>query len=135
MPVFRVSAAFTEFFMKPKILIVDDEPLVRMDLVEMAQDAGFETVEASDASHALTILGSRSDIRAVFTDIRMPGEMDGLALAHVVRDRWPPTVIVICSGNKRPNDDELPENVVFLSKPCNGRKTAELFSAVLAQVT
>lgn len=121
--------------MKPAILVVDDEPLVRMNLVEMAQNAGFETVEAANAPHALMILEGRDDIRAVFTDIRMPGDMDGLALAHVVRDRWPPTVIVICSGNKQPRNDELPDNAIFISKPCSGPKVAQMLSSILAQVT
>ena len=120
--------------MKPMMLVVDDEPLLRMDLAEMARDAGFETIEAGDASEALTILESRDDIRVVFTDIRMPGAMDGLALAHVVRDRWPPTVIVICSGNSQPRQDELPSNAVFMSKPCSGPKVANLLSSIFAEV-
>lgn len=120
--------------MKPMMLVIDDEPLVRMDLVDMARDAGFETLEAGNASEALTILESRDDIRVVFTDIRMPGAMDGLALAHLVRDRWPPTVIVICSGNSQPSQEELPSNVVFMSKPCNGPKVANLLSSIVAEV-
>jgi CheY-like chemotaxis protein len=106
--------------MNPVMLVVDDEPLVRMDLAEMAEAAGFETVEAQSAAVALNILENRNDIRVLFTDIAMPGEMDGLALAHVVRDRWPPTVIVICSGNSQPRQDKMPKNTLFVSKPCSG---------------
>jgi CheY-like chemotaxis protein len=120
--------------MKPVMLVVDDEPLVRMDLVGIAEEGGFQTVEAGSAAQAIKILESRSDIRVVFTDIRMPGDMDGIALAHVVRNRWPPTVIVICSGNTRPRQEELPKEVVFLSKPCNGPKMANLISSILEQV-
>ena len=64
--------------MKPIMLVVDDEPIVRMDLAGMAEEAGFETVEAGSAADALAILETRDDVRAVFTDIRMPGDMDGL---------------------------------------------------------
>lgn len=116
------------------MLVVDDEPLVRMDLVEMAQEGGFETVEAGSAHQALRILESRNDIRVVFTDIRMPGDMDGLQLAHAVRNRWPPTVIVICSGNARPPDDHLPVNVAFMSKPCRGPGLTRMFGDILQQV-
>jgi two-component system, response regulator PdtaR len=121
--------------MKPTMLVVDDEALMRMDLAEVAQEAGFETVEAESAAEALNVLESRNDIRVVITDIRMPGDMDGLALAHVVRDRWPPTVIVICSGNTEPHNDQLPLNVLFTSKPCTGPKMAKLLSSILAQVS
>jgi len=84
--------------MKPTLLVVEDELFLRLDLVDLATDAGFETIEAGSAAEAIAILEARTDIRAVFTDIRMPGEMDGIALAHFVRDCWPPTVIVICSA-------------------------------------
>jgi CheY-like chemotaxis protein len=120
--------------MRPTILVVDDEPLVRMDLVAMAEEEGFETVQAASASEALKILESRNDIRVVLTDIMMPGDMNGLALAHVVRERWPPTVIVICSGNPRPHHDEMPANTVFLSKPCFGPAMSELLSTIRKQV-
>lgn len=120
--------------MKPIMLVVDDEPLVRMELIEIAEEGGFDTVQAGNAAQALRILESRQDIRVVFTDIRMPGDMDGLALAHVVRKRWPPTIIVICSGNAQPRQEELPENVVFLSKPCGGQKTADLMSSIKTDI-
>lgn len=120
--------------MKPIMLVVDDEALIRMDLVHVAREAGFDTVEADDASRALAILESREDIRVVFTDIKMPGDMNGIELAHLVRDRWPPTVIVICSGNVRPPQNELPANVVFLPKPCSGPKVIELMSSIFEQV-
>lgn len=116
------------------MLVVDDETLIRMDLADMASNAGFETVEAGNASQALSILESRDDIRVLCTDIRMPGEMDGLALAHLVRDRWPPTIIVVCSGNSKPLDRELPENAMFLPKPVTGPKVAQILSSILEQI-
>ena len=116
--------------MKSKMLVVEDELFVRMDFVDQAQEAGFETVEAGCAAEAVTILEERDDIGVVFTDIRMPGDMDGLALAHMVRDRWPPTVIVICSGNEPPPKEELPLGVTFMPKPCTGPKIDRLLSAI-----
>ena len=116
--------------MKPKMLVVEDELFVRMDFVDQAQAAGFETVEAGSAAEAVSILEQRDDIGVVFTDIRMPGDMDGLALAHMVRDRWPPTIIVICSGNEPPSEGALPNGVTFMPKPCSGPEIDELLLAI-----
>jgi two-component system, response regulator PdtaR len=74
----------------PAVLIVEDEPLVRLGAVQTIEDAGFEVIEAANADEAIEILEKRSDIRVVFTDVHMPGSMDGLKLAHAVRNRWPP---------------------------------------------
>ena len=70
------------------VLVVEDEMLLRMRAVDMVEDAGFTSVEAVDADQAIAILESRSDIALLFTDIQMPGSMDGLRLAHAVRKRW-----------------------------------------------
>lgn len=120
--------------MKPMMLVVEDELFVRMDFVDQAQEAGFQTVEAGNAAEAVDILEQRDDIRVVFTDIRMPGKMDGLALAHMVRDRWPPTIIVICSGNEPPSDEELPNGAMLMPKPCSGPKIDRLLSAIKAEL-
>jgi CheY-like chemotaxis protein len=84
----------------PVVLIVEDEMVIRLGAVKMAEDAGFEVLEAANADEAIEILESRNDIRLVFTDIHMPGSMDGLKLAHAVRDRWPPIKI----SDLRPRD-------------------------------
>jgi CheY-like chemotaxis protein len=99
------------------VLIVEDELLIRLNAVEMIEEAGFEVVEAASADEAIAILEGRLDITVVFTDIQMPGSMDGLKLAAAVRDRWPPIRIVATSGrvNLRPGD--LPEGGRFLQKP------------------
>ena len=76
--------------MKPVVLIVEDEALIRMGAAQMVEDAGFEVLEASNADEAITMLETRSEIRAVFTDINMSGSIDGLKLAHAIRRRWPP---------------------------------------------
>ncbi|GGG22721.1 MULTISPECIES: response regulator [Rhizobium] len=109
------------------VLVVEDEPLVRMFAVAFVEDAGFDVVEASDANQAIAILEARADIRIVFTDIDMPGSMDGMKLARAVRDRWPSIEIIIVSGHKRPVDSDLRTRAVFFSKPYDvGAVTVEL---------
>lgn len=102
---------------KSVVLIVDDEPLLRMDAVEFLEDAGFVTVEANGADQALEIMRSRSDIAALFTDIEMPGSMNGVELAFAVRAGWPPVMIVVASGRVTPQTRDLPVKARFLKKP------------------
>jgi CheY-like chemotaxis protein len=112
------------------VLVVDDESFVRMDLVDMLEAVGFRTREASSAAEAIEILEQGSEIRVVFTDIQMPGFMDGLALSHYVRKRWPPTVIVVCSGNQTPNPGELPSNANFIAKPFGAHELSGVLKKV-----
>jgi CheY-like chemotaxis protein len=115
----------------PVILIVEDDPFVRMLAVEFVNDAGFETLEAGDADQAIAILESCSGIAVLFTDIRMPGSMDGLKLALVVSDRWPAIQILIASGHVRLRQADLPPKGRFLGKPyCAAAMVAELHSLV-----
>src|SRR5450755_5115945 len=102
---------------RPIILIVEDDFFLRMYAAEMIQDAGFDIVEAGNADEAIAILEARPDIRVVFTDIQMPGSMDGLKLARFVRGRWPPIQIVATSGFVNVGKDDLPEGSRFLPKP------------------
>src|SRR6266436_8242263 len=103
----------------PVVLIVEDEFLLRMDAVDMIAAAGFEAVEAANADEAIKILEARRDITVVFTDIQMPGSMDGLKLARAVRGRWPPIKIVATSGRVAIAETDLPEGGRFLPKPYN----------------
>jgi CheY-like chemotaxis protein len=102
---------------RPVILIVEDEFLVRMDAVDMIEAAGFGAVEAESADEAILILENRFDITVVFTDVQMPGSMDGLKLAAAVRGRWPPIKIVATSGLRDIGEDDLPIGSHFLPKP------------------
>ena len=102
---------------RPVILVVEDEFLLRMDAAEMVAAAGFVVVEAANADEAIEILETRSDIAVVFTDIQMPGTMDGLRLARAVRGRWPPIKIVATSGHLTVAETDLPEGGRFLPKP------------------
>jgi CheY-like chemotaxis protein len=99
------------------VLVVEDEMLLRMRAVDMVEDAGFTSVEAVDADQAIAILESRSDIALLFTDIQMPGRMDGLALAHVVHERWPPIKIILVSGQLKLANIDIPADSQFFGKP------------------
>jgi DNA-binding NtrC family response regulator len=99
------------------VLVVEDEPLVRMFAAEALMDEGYRVFEAHDARDALTILDHRRDIGVVVTDVEMPGGMDGLALASTIRDRWPETVILVNSGRVRPEPNALPIGASFIAKP------------------
>lgn len=91
--------------------------VLRMRAVDIVEDAGFHPVEAVNADEAISILESRSDISLLFTDIQMPGSMDGLKLAHAVHDRWPAVKIILVSGQVRPSAAERPANSRFFGKP------------------
>lgn len=101
------------------VVIVEDEFLVRNFLQIELEDASYGVVLADNADVAIAILEARTDIHLVFTDIDMPGSMDGLKLAACVRDRWPPIHIIITTGNARPR--EIPANALFIPKPYIGR--------------
>ncbi len=104
---------------KPKavVLVVEDEFLIRMHSADMIRDLGFEVIEAVDADQAVSLLESVPGIKVVFTDIQMPGSMDGLLLAEVVRNRWPPIALLITSGKVRPPADDMPDGARFIPKP------------------
>jgi two-component sensor histidine kinase/DNA-binding response OmpR family regulator len=106
----------------PNVLIVEDEMMLRMRAVDIVEDAGFCPVEAVNADQALSILESRSDISLLFTDIQMPGSMDGLKLAHAVHDRWPGIKIILVSGQVNPSDAEKPADSRFFGKPLSVEK-------------
>ncbi|WP_426615601.1 sensor histidine kinase [Bradyrhizobium sp. McL0616] len=101
----------------PNVLVVEDEMILRMRAVDIVEDAGFNPVEAVNADEAISILESRSDISLLFTDIQMPGSIDGLKLAHAVHDRWPSIKIILVSGQVKPSDAERPAQSRFFGKP------------------
>jgi two-component sensor histidine kinase len=101
----------------PNVLVVEDEMILRMRAVDIVEDAGFNSVEAVNADQAIAILESRSDISLLFTDIQMPGSIDGLKLAHAVHDRWPAIKIILVSGQVKPSEEERPVDSRFFGKP------------------
>src|ERR1700681_1887222 len=99
------------------VLVVEDEMMLRMRAVDMVEDAGFAAVEAINADDALAILQSRSDIELLFTDIQMPGSMNGLKLAFAVHERWPAIKIILVSGQLKLTDGDKPVDSRFFGKP------------------
>lgn len=112
---------------RPVVLIVEDEFLVRMSAAEIISESGFDVIEAEDAKRAIAILEARPDVQVVFTDIRLPGSMDGLKLARFVRRKWPPIKIIATSGHVTVHQADLPDGGGFLPKPYTpGKITAAL---------
>lgn len=103
----------------PIVLVVEDEPLLLMMAIAAVEDAGLDAIPARNAAEAITILEARSDISLVFSDIDMPGEMDGLQLISAIRDRWPPVKLILTSGHRLPNPAVLPPDCLFFGKPYN----------------
>ena len=113
------------------VLVVEDEMLLRMRAVGMVEDAGYTSVEAVDADEAVAILESRSDVALMFTDIQMPGSMDGLKLAHTVHERWPPIKIILVSGQLKPANIDIPADSRFYGKPLDAKEMiAEMQSMI-----
>lgn len=117
------------------ILLVEDEPILRLVTHDDLVAAGFDVIDAANADEAIEILQRRSDIDAVFTDIDMPGSMDGLRLAAFVRDRWPPIKLIVTSGRKTPEANELPAGVPFLAKPFLPERMVSSLNEILLRPT
>ncbi len=110
-----------------RILVVEDDPLLRLGACTILQDAGYDTLEAGDADEAIATLERDPDVDVVFSDIQMPGQLDGVKLAHAVRRRWPPIAMLLTSGRRIPTANELPDRVRYLPKPFAG---AELLAEI-----
>lgn len=117
---------------RPVVLVVEDDLLLRMDAVDIIRSAGFDVVEAGNADAAIAILEARPNIHVVFTDIQMPGSMDGLKLAKFVKDRWPPIKIIATSGLVRISGDDLPAGGRFLPKPYRPSEVVQTLRELLA---
>ncbi|QND46052.1 response regulator (plasmid) [Rhizobium lusitanum] len=116
---------------KAVILVVEDSALIRMGAVDLVQSAGYEALEASNAEEAIRILESRSDIDLVFTDVEMPGTMDGIKLSHYIRNRWPPVKLMVASGRAILQESSLPEGSQFFSKPYSDHAIADAMARML----
>ena len=106
------------------VLIVEDELLIRMSATAIVEEAGFQAYDAADADEAIALLEKHADIGILFTDIDMPGSMDGLKLAHYVRGRWPPVKIIVTSGHVQAGDQDMPQDAVFFAKPYRAMQIA-----------
>jgi CheY-like chemotaxis protein len=114
------------------VLVVEDEPIIRLGAVMDLEDAGFNVFEAGNPDEAMMVLADHPEIQALFTDVEMPGSMNGLSLAAAVRDRWPPIKIVVTSGRVRKQDTNLPEDALFVPKPYESRQIAATIRNMVA---
>jgi CheY-like chemotaxis protein len=106
--------------MKPDrfaVLVVEDDPLLLIDAMDLVEETGMIAYGARHADAAILMLERHPEIRVLFTDVQMPGSMDGLKLARAVRDRWPPVTIMVTSGMIKVTKDDMPENGMFFAKP------------------
>nr|WP_041369533.1 response regulator [Methylocella silvestris] len=114
------------------VLIVEDEPLILMNAVCIIEDAGFTALVAGNADEAILILEQRTDIRVVFTDIEMPGSMDGVKLARAIRGRWPPIDLILTSGRRLVSPEDIPVRGRFLAKPYRPADVVEALQQMAA---
>ena len=115
------------------VLVVEDDALLRAEAVDLCIEAGFSTYEARNADQAIRILERHPEIRVLFTDIEMEGSMDGLKLAHAVRERWPPVSIMVTSGRRKVTQADLPENGLFFAKPYPPDEIVKALNGIAAQ--
>jgi YesN/AraC family two-component response regulator len=101
----------------PAVLIVEDDPLIRMTAADLIADAGWEAFEAANAEEALKVIDEHPEIRVLFTDVNMPGPVDGIRLAECVNRDHPRIELVVTSGRQYFNDAALPDEGTFLPKP------------------
>ena len=113
------------------VLVVEDEMVLRMRAVDIVEDAGFTAVEAVNADQALAILEARSDIDLLFSDIQMPGSIDGLMLAHAVHERWPAIKIILVSGQVKVSDADKPADSRFIGKPLDVKQMVAELQAMM----
>ena len=116
------------------ILVVEDDPLLLLEAIDMFEDEGFTVYSARNAETAIRHLERHDDIRILFTNIDMPGSMDGLKLAQAVRDRWPPIRIMVTSGLKGAGKADVPRNGLFFAKPYHSADVVRAVERVAAEL-
>ena len=114
------------------VLVVEDEELARLIITDYLREGGFAVLQASDAEQALAVLEQRGDVRAVVLDVVMPGAMDGIALAHLIHERWPGIGLLVMSGKGVPKMVQLPPGAGFLPKPYFGPSIVGRLRAIIS---
>ncbi|MGZ2379044.1 response regulator [Rhizobium brockwellii] len=117
---------------KAVVLVVEDSTIIRMSAVDLVLSAGYEALEACDADEAIRILESRNDIDLVFTDVQMPGTMDGIKLSHYIRDRWPPVRLIVASGAAILEERDLTMGSRAFSKPYDNHAITDAMAHLLS---
>ena len=100
-----------------KILVVEDEPLIRLGMVSLVEELGHPVLDVADADAAIRLIETDPEVRVIITDVDMPGSMDGVRLAHFVRRRWPPIRLIVISGQIGVSAAQLPAEALFFAKP------------------
>lgn len=116
------------------VLVVEDQALIRMGAAAVIQDAGYEVYGASDADEAICMLELHEEIRILFTDVGMPGSMDGIKLAHYVRGRWPTIMVIVATGIPNLRGEDMPVESIFFSKPYSPESLTGGLRQVMSQL-
>lgn len=117
---------------KAVVLVVEDSVIIRMGAVDLVFAAGYEALQACDADEAIRIMVSRDDVDLVFTDVDMPGTMDGIKLSHYIRNRWPPVKLIIASGATILDESSLPQGSRFFAKPYHDHTITDAMALLLS---
>ena len=117
------------------VLVVEDEPLVRLGAVDLVEGLGLCALEAANADDALRTLEQRDDVAVVFTDIDMPGSTDGVGLSRIVRERWPQIELLIATGKAVPAAASLPHGVELFTKPYAHGRVGDWITGAVQRVT
>jgi DNA-binding NtrC family response regulator len=114
------------------VLVVEDEELARLIITDYLREGGFAVLQSANAEQALAVLEQRGDVRAVVLDVVMPGAMDGIALAHLIHERWPGIGLLVMSGKGVPKMVQLPPGAGFLPKPYFGPSIVGRLRAIMS---
>jgi two-component system, response regulator PdtaR len=115
------------------VLVVEDEELARLIITDYLREGGFAVLQSANAEQALAVLEQRGDVRAVVLDVVMPGAMDGIALAHLIHERWPGIGLLVMSGKGVPRMAQLPPGAGFLPKPYFGPSIVGRLRAIISE--
>lgn len=121
-------------FKRWPVLVVEDEPILRLDAISMVEEAGFEAVEALSSADAISLLEQRLDIRLVYMDLDMPRSRKGIEIAAAIRKRWPPIEIILTAAYFTRDSVQLPERAEFYSKPINHAEVIAAMQRLVARI-
>jgi len=119
-------------FKRWPVLVVEDEPILRLDAISMVEKAGFEAVEALSSADAIQLLEERLDIRLVYMDLDMPRSRKGIEIAAAIRKRWPPIEIILTAAYFTRDSVEIPERAEFYSKPIDHAQVIAAMQRLIA---
>lgn len=118
---------------RPTVLVVDDEPMIRMFVADILTDAGYAVIEAGSTDAAIDIIEDEANLKAVVTDINMPGGADGIELARRIARSHPDVRVLVVSGRMRPATYTLPEGSGFLGKPFSDQQLLDSMAGMLGR--